>query len=247
MLQVTNDTPWHPLTCNVVSCRTQPGGGERARRVTTSPEGSPPFRWCALCRPCGVDPLTEFGAVGLVGATARASSLHTRVASIGMSPTVVARAYGILDVAEKDRRILSNPARGVRLPCKVTKCDRRYLSHDELWSVAAASGRPALVLTLGYCGLRWGELVALRVRDVNFLRHRIAVTRNIVEVHGEFYPGAPKTHESRQGPVPAAVLQQLAAAIDRKAPAALILDDRHGGYMRRTRASTRSRSWWCRR
>jgi integrase len=178
----------------------------------------------------------------------RHSEVQTWVAGIAKSPTVVARAYGILagilDVAEKDRRILANPARGVRLPRKVTKRERRYLSHDELWAVAAASGRPALVLTLGYCGLRWGELVALRVRDVNFLRRRISVTRNVVEVHGEFHPGTPKTHESRQVPVPAAVLQQLATAVDGKSPDALIFDDGHGGYMRRTRASAGSRSWW---
>lgn len=178
----------------------------------------------------------------------RHSEVQSWVASINKSPTVVARAYGILagilDVAEKDKRITSNPARGVRLPRKVTKRDRRYLSHDELWAVAEASGRPALVLTLGYCGLRWGELVALRVRDVNFLRRRISVTRNVVEVHGEFHPGTPKTHESRQVPVPAAVLEHLASAVTGKDADTLIFDDGHGGYMRRTRASSGSRSWW---
>jgi integrase len=178
----------------------------------------------------------------------RHSEVQTWVASIGKSPTVVARAYGILagilDVAERDRRILANPARGVRLPRKVTSRARRYLTHDQLWSVAGHSGRPALVLTLGYCGLRWGELVALRVSDVNFLRRRISVTRNVVEVHGQFHPGTPKTHEARQVPVPAAVLKQLEKAVQGKAPDALIFDDGHGGYMRRTRASTGSRSWW---
>ncbi|AZS38192.1 Putative prophage phiRv2 integrase [Microbacterium lemovicicum] len=178
----------------------------------------------------------------------RHSEVQAWVAGIGKSPTVVARAFGILagilDTAERDRRILANPARGVRLPRKVSSRSRRYLTHEELWAVAEASPRPALVLTLGYCGLRWGELVALRVSDVNFLRHRISVTRNVVEVHGEFHPGTPKTHESRQVPVPATVLQQLAAAVEGKAPQALIFDDGHGGYMRRTRASAGSRSWW---
>lgn len=178
----------------------------------------------------------------------RHSEVQTWVAGIGKSPTVVARAYGILagilDVAEKDRRILANPARGVRLPRKTSSKTRRYLTHEELWAVAEHSGRPALVLTLGYCGLRWGELVALRVQDVNFLRHRISVTRNVVEVHGEFHLGTPKTHEARQVPVPAAVLEHLAAVVDGKAPDSLIFDDGYGGYMRRTRASKGSRSWW---
>lgn len=49
---------------------------------------------------------------------------------------------------------------------------------------------------------------------------------------------------SRQVQVPAAVLQQLAAAVEGKVPDSLIFDDGHGGYMRRTRASSGSRSWW---
>ena len=32
---------------------------------------------------------------------------------------------------------------------------------------------PALVLVLAYCGLRWGEAIALRVRDVEFLSRRL--------------------------------------------------------------------------
>ncbi|MDQ1217189.1 site-specific integrase [Microbacterium arborescens] len=174
----------------------------------------------------------------------RHSEVQTWVAGIGKSATVVARAFGILDVAERDRRILANPARGVRLPRKTTTRDRRYLTHDELWRVAEASGRPALVLTLGYCGLRWGELAALRVSDVNFLRRRINVVRNVVEVHGEFHEGTPKTHEARQVPVPAAVLSQLTRAVEGKVSGALVFDDGHGGFMRRTRASSGSRSWW---
>jgi len=178
----------------------------------------------------------------------RHSEVQTWVASIRKSATVVARAFGILagilDVAERDRRILANPARGVRLPRRTSTRGRRYLTHEELWAVAEASGRQALVLTLGYCGLRWGELAALRVSDVNFLRRRINVTHNVVEVHGEFHAGTPKTHETRQVPVPTEVLAQLAAAAKGKPSDALIFDDGLGGYMRRTRASSGSRSWW---
>lgn len=181
--------------------------------------------------------------------TIRHSEIQTWVATIGKSATVVARAFGILagilDVAEKDRRIPSNPERGVTLPRRSSTKERRYLTHDELWAVAAASaGHDALVLTLGYCGLRWGELAALRVSDVNFLRRRISVTRNVVEVHGQFHVGTPKTHEARQVPVPAAVLDHLAAAAEGRSRDALLFDDGHGGFMRRIRSSTGSRSWW---
>ena len=40
----------------------------------------------------------------------------------------------------------------------------------------------ALVLTLAYTGLRWGEAVGMRVRDLDMLRHRAAVVENAVQV-----------------------------------------------------------------
>lgn len=177
------------------------------------------------------------------------SEVQTWVSQIGKSATVTARAYGILagilDVAERDKRIPANPARGVTLPRRSHGRGRRYLTHAELWSVAEASGdRAPLVLTLGYCGLRWGELIALRVEDIDFLRRRISVTKNVVEVGGEFHEGTPKTHESRQVPVPRAVIDLLAVHVQGKERGALVFDDGYGGYMKRTRASAGSRSWW---
>lgn len=44
-------------------------------------------------------------------------------------------------------------------------------------------GRHAdLVLTLAFTGLRWGEAIALTVADVEFLKRRISVHRNAVQV-----------------------------------------------------------------
>ncbi|WP_306418471.1 Arm DNA-binding domain-containing protein [Arthrobacter glacialis] len=101
------------------------------------------------------------------------------------SATVVIRAYGILasilDSAVDDRRILSNPSRGVNLPRK-TKKPHVYLTHEQVHALAMTSKYPTLVLVLAYCGLRWGEAVGLRVKDLDMLRRRINVTENAVEV-----------------------------------------------------------------
>ena len=60
-------------------------------------------------------------------------------------------------------------------------------------TVAAASGHELLVYVLAYCGLRWGEAPALRVRAVNLLRRRISVTRAVRYIRGEgFVPGETK-------------------------------------------------------
>jgi integrase len=57
-----------------------------------------------------------------------------------------------------------------------------YLNADDVAALADESGRHrALVLVLAYCGLRWGEAIGLRVREVEFLRRRLAVSENAVQ------------------------------------------------------------------
>ena len=77
------------------------------------------------------------------------------------------------------------PAKGIEnLPRKTAK-RRVYLSAQDVERLADASGEHrALVLLLAYAGLRWGEAVALRVSDVEFLRRRLAVHANAVQTRG---------------------------------------------------------------
>lgn len=39
-----------------------------------------------------------------------------------------------------------------------------------------------IILTLGLCGLRWGELVALRVEDVDLQRDRLTISKSITRI-----------------------------------------------------------------
>ena len=99
------------------------------------------------------------------------------------SPSVVLRAVGILagilDIAVRDGRIPANPARGsTNLPRKTSQKPRRYLTNEEVFRFAQHapdSTRGALILTLSYTGIRWGEAVALRVEDIDLERRRIMV------------------------------------------------------------------------
>jgi hypothetical protein len=84
----------------------------------------------------------------------------------GSGATTVLRAHGVLSGilgdAVKARRLAVNPAQGIdNLPRKTA---RRHvdLTADDLHRLADESGvhRP-LVLTLGFCGTRWGETIAL--------------------------------------------------------------------------------------
>jgi integrase len=149
--------------------------------------------------------------------------------SKGKSATVVIRAYGVLagiiDIAVKDRRLPSNPARGANLPRKNGK-ERHYLSHAQVQLLADESRSNAtLVLFLAYTGLRWGEAVGLRVNNVDLLRRRILVRANAVNVRGTIVPGTPKSHESRSVPFPAFLAEPLAKQCEGKSRDQLVFGE----------------------
>src|SRR5262249_52187815 len=137
--------------------------------------------------------------------------------SAGLSASRTRQAYHLLstmlDAAVRDRRVATNPAAGVNLP-RLPRKERRYLDHGQLLALAEACDpyRP-LVLVLGYCGLRWGEAAALRVRRVDTMRGRLEIAESVTEIHGEAVFGTPKTHQSRSVPVPAFVRDMLAAHV----------------------------------
>lgn len=147
----------------------------------------------------------------------------------GRSATTVLRAYGvlaaILDVAVRDRRILSNPARGVKLPRK-SKKKRAYLTASQVELLASESGRFAsLVYLLAYTGLRWGEVTGLQVSSLDTLRRRMLVQENAVNVGGRIHVGTPKSHEARSVPYPKFLSEPLALACEGKAQQGLIFGD----------------------
>jgi integrase len=83
----------------------------------------------------------------------------------GLSPSSVQRAHGLLsqmlDLAVRDRRLPANPAKGVRLPRKVTR-PRRFLTAAQVEALVAECEPYRLVVRLlAYTGLRWGEMAAL--------------------------------------------------------------------------------------
>ncbi len=67
-----------------------------------------------------------------------------------------------------------------------------------------------IVYVLALCGLRWGELIALRPCDVDFLRRRIEVHRNAVWVANKVEIEDTKGRENRSVPIPSFVLDMLA-------------------------------------
>jgi integrase len=137
---------------------------------------------------------------------------------------------GILDDAVKSRRLASNPARGVEnLPRRHGK-RHVYLSAEDVGRLAHESGQHrALVLVLAYSGIRWGEAVALGVGDVQFLRRRLSVSENAVQIGVRRAVGPTKGGKARSVPVPAFVLDELSIQCQGKAPGHLVFPGRGAG------------------
>jgi len=118
----------------------------------------------------------------------------------------------ILGTAVEDGRLARNPVRSVKLPPEDSR-RMRFLEGAELATLAEA--HPAFyrphVLTAGYVGLRWGELVGLALDHVDLLRRTIRVDRQLVEVSGAVSFGQPKTKAGiRTVTMPAALGEILA-------------------------------------
>lgn len=162
------------------------------------------------------------------------------------SPALVHRCYGvlagILDAAVKDRRIPSNPARGVGLPRKVSR-EHVYLSHQQVDRLAQAAGdHGTLIRVLAYTGLRWGEASGLRVGDVDFDKRRLSVSVNAVLVGGKVVLGTPKTHKRRAVPFPAFLTVPLSRACTGRQSSAVLFSDRTGSHL--TTPTVRENSWF---
>ena len=174
-----------------------------------------------------------------------------KVVHKGAGAVTVIRAYGvlsgILDQAVKDGRLAKNPARGVtNLPSKPRKkAGRRYLTATELRAVADAcqtDERRALVLLLGFLGLRWGEAIALTVADVDFLRKRITISRNAVQVGQRVHVGTPKTGEARSVPLPQFLGDELARLCEGRERGDLLFPGVDGAHLRQPVAAGKG-SW----
>jgi len=138
----------------------------------------------------------------------------------------------MLSMAVRDGRLPKNPADGVRLP-RAKKAEKRFLSPADVARLATACGEDAIVVwILAYCGLRFGELAALKVSQVDLERRRIGVSEAVTEVAGRLVFGSPKTHQSRSVPIPATIADDLAGHLAGKAPDDYVFTAPEGGILR---------------
>lgn len=115
------------------------------------------------------------------------------------TPTARAHAFAVLKAilaqAEDDELITRNPARIKAGGRSEVKRDPEVLTLAELLALAdeMPEKHRALTLLSGFCGLRFGEAVALRRRDVNLEAGTVSIQHGMTRVPGEKTIGKPKT------------------------------------------------------
>ncbi len=151
----------------------------------------------------------------------------SRFVDRGLSPSRVIQAHqtlsAVLKYAVKSGLLMRNPADDVELPRR-GEAEHVYLNHLQLLQLAEECRQfKSLVLVLGYCGLRFGEAIALRVGDVDLDKGRIRVRRSATHVSGQGYvEGTTKNHSSRTVPVPTVALEPLREQIGKRSVGGLV-------------------------
>ncbi|PVA58089.1 site-specific integrase [Mycobacteroides abscessus] len=156
-----------------------------------------------------------------------------KTAGKGLSASRVIQAHqclgAVLKYAIRTERVGKNAADGIELPRK-REPERQYLTHQQLQALAATTGRfETLTLMLGYCGLRFGEAVALRGRDVN--NGTITVRTSVTNVTGQgLTEDTTKTGRVRTVPVPRLVWDRLKNELPAD-PNGLVFPSRDGEWL----------------
>ena len=155
----------------------------------------------------------------------------------GLSASRITQAHqlvgAVLKYAQRTGKVAKNVAFEIKrdedLPEQGER-ERRYLTHAELLMLAKAADRfETLTLVLGYCGLRFGEAVALRRRHVG--DRMLTVRSSATAVTGKgIVESTTKTKRDRHVPVPEPVWKKLKAELPAD-PNALVFPSRKGGFL----------------
>jgi integrase len=154
-----------------------------------------------------------------------------------LAPATVRKVHRVLSLvlahAVKDGRLVRNVADAVSLP-RVVAVEHRYLSHTQAHALADACGPDyrLMVLFLSYTGLRFGEMSALRVGKVDFLRRRAVIAESVTPVKGVLTWGTTKGHERREVPIPRFLVEEMAAHVAAKASDDPVFIGARGAVMR---------------
>lgn len=158
----------------------------------------------------------------------------------GRSEVTTAKAYrllrAVLNTAVDDGRIARNPCR-IKGADQEKAPERPVASVAQVFALADAVGPQfrAFVLTAALTSMRWGELIALRRRDLDLDEGLAFVHRSLIERGGLLEEGPPKNNSVRVVTLPALLVDELRRHMARVAGGddALVFTGERGATPRR--------------
>ncbi|MFB7162061.1 tyrosine-type recombinase/integrase [Streptomyces sp. NPDC056242] len=154
-----------------------------------------------------------------------------------LGPQRVIKTYRVFSMVMKhavfSKRISTSPCHDHDLPRPDDEDEHVYLTYDQLERLALAAGEyRLLVLTLGYCGIRWAEASAIKVGRLLVPKRRIRIVQNYTDVRGELALGPVKNHEKRSVPLPRSFADELGSLARARRADDLLFSAPEGGPLR---------------
>jgi integrase len=117
----------------------------------------------------------------------------TQAAAEGLSPRSIGKyhtmLHSIFKRAVRDQLIVANPCEHTELPKIIARKSRTLTPSEYDRLIAAIPDRYRLLVeTAIETGMRWGELIALRPRHIDFLKRSVTVEETIIEVSTKHSP-----------------------------------------------------------
>ncbi|MCL2782765.1 MAG: site-specific integrase [Propionibacteriaceae bacterium] len=159
------------------------------------------------------------------------------VAGLDLAPASVRKVHRVLSLmlgyAVKSGRLAKNPAKGIDLPHVQSK-EKRFLTHAQVEVFAREVGPnwSLVVRFLAYTGLRFGELAALRWRNMDLLRRRAIINQSVSPVNGKMVFSDTKGHGRREVPIQKFLIADLTMLMEGKGPNDLVFTGPSGAILR---------------
>lgn len=154
----------------------------------------------------------------------------------------------LFDHAVKRKNLRHNPLKDalgkrskVNLPTAAIEIATNFLTLRQLIKVAQQAGfYRDVVLVLGLCGLRWGEIVGLQVKDLNVSAGTIMIRRTLVEINGKLEESTTKSHRWRIVHLPELLSKTCHQWVFEKAQDDPLFHTQEGTFLRNTNFTRRT-------
>lgn len=194
----------------------------------------------------GIYPLSSVTYAGIAHWTQTMKGVDGAMASQDTRARASKQFSRMLDYAVGLRVLGLNPAKDASggrdyVPHVATGRESVYLTRPQLERLALCCGRYELLVRFtGLTGLRWGEVTALTIADLDLgPRPYVSVSKAFSEVNGQLVLGETKGHAAREVPLPASLAMQLLPVVEGKPAGSLLFPSAQGLPMRNSNFTRR--------